>query len=164
MHTASELTPIATAAFTYHGASITLTAPNGAALLEDLARFSVGTKADTPAPAKDKAEGKPKAVEKAAAPAASAEPAPSPAPAPAAAAKESAPADKPKADAVDYPTLQKAVFALAGKGTEGRAAAGELAQSFSVKTFKELAPEKWGAALVAVNAKIAEFETADAVA
>lgn len=119
---------------------------------------ALGTTRDAaPAPAK------PKAVEKAAAPAASEAPAQSPAPAPGAAAKESAPAE-PKAPSVDYPTLQKAVFALAGKGTEGRAAAGELAQSFGVKTFKELAPEKWGAALVAVNAKIAEFETADAVA
>lgn len=62
--------------------------------------------------------------------------------------------DKPK---VDYPTLQKAVFALAGKSREAAAA---VAASFEVKTFKELKEEQWGDALDAVNAKIAELEAA----
>lgn len=56
-------------------------------------------------------------------------------------------------ESVDYPTLQKAVFALAGKSRE---AAGAVAASFGVKTFKELPEDKWGAALVAVNAALAE--------
>lgn len=58
---------------------------------------------------------------------------------------------------VDYPTLQKAVFALAGKSREAAAA---VAASMGVKTFKELAEGKWAEALVAVNAKLAELEAA----
>lgn len=72
-------------------------------------------------------------------------PAPQPSTAPAAAASS--------ASEVDYPTLQKAVFALAGKSREAAAA---VAASFGVKTFKELDASKWGDALAAVNAKIAE--------
>jgi outer membrane biosynthesis protein TonB len=53
---------------------------------------------------------------------------------------------------VDYPTLQKAVFALAGKS---RAAASEVVASFGVKTFKDLDQSKWGDALAAVNEKLA---------
>ena len=56
--------------------------------------------------------------------------------------------------AIDYPTLQKAVFALAGKS---RDAASAVAASFGVKTFKELPADKWADALAAVNAKIAEL-------
>jgi hypothetical protein len=59
---------------------------------------------------------------------------------------------KPSAS-VDYPTLQKAVFALAGKSRES---AGAVAASFGVKTFKELPEAKWADALVAVNAALAE--------
>lgn len=58
---------------------------------------------------------------------------------------------------VEYPVLQKAVFALAGKNREAAAA---VASSFGVKTFKELDATKWGDALVAVNAKLAELEAA----
>ncbi len=58
---------------------------------------------------------------------------------------------------VEYPVLQKAVFALAGKSRE--AAAG-VAGSFGVKTFKELPQDKWADALAAVNAKLAELEAA----
>lgn len=58
---------------------------------------------------------------------------------------------------VEYPVLQKAVFALAGKSRE---AAGAVAASLGVKTFKDLAADKWGDALVAVNAKLAELEAA----
>lgn len=59
---------------------------------------------------------------------------------------------KPSAS-VDYPTLQKAVFALAGKSRDAAAA---VAASFSVKTFKELPEAKWADALTAVNAALAE--------
>jgi hypothetical protein len=58
------------------------------------------------------------------------------------------------AEPVDYPTLQKAVFTLAGKSREAAAA---VATGFGVKTFKELDSAKWGEALAAVNAKIAEL-------
>jgi hypothetical protein len=58
---------------------------------------------------------------------------------------------------VEYPVLQKAVFALAGKSRESAAA---VAASMGVKTFKELPADKWGDALVAVNAKLAELEAA----
>ncbi len=58
---------------------------------------------------------------------------------------------------VEYAVLQKAVFTLAGKSRE---AAGAVAQSFGVKTFKELPEAKWAAALAAVQAKTAELEAA----
>lgn len=58
---------------------------------------------------------------------------------------------------VEYPVLQKAVFALAGKNREAAAA---VASSFGVKTFKELDADKWADALVAVNDKLAELEAA----
>lgn len=61
------------------------------------------------------------------------------------------------ASSVDYPTLQKAVFALAGKSRESAAA---VAASFGVKTFKELPQDKWGEALGAVQEKLAELESA----
>lgn len=55
--------------------------------------------------------------------------------------------EKPSAS-VDYPTLQKAVFALAGKSRDAAAA---VAASFGVKTFKELPEAKWAEALAAVQ-------------
>lgn len=55
---------------------------------------------------------------------------------------------------VEYPVLQKAVFALAGKSREAAAA---VAASFGVKTFKELPEAKWADALAAVQAKTAEL-------
>lgn len=58
---------------------------------------------------------------------------------------------------VDYPTLQKAVFALAGKSRDAAAA---VAKSFGVKTFKELGQDQWAEALGAVNEKLAELEAA----
>ena len=58
---------------------------------------------------------------------------------------------------VEYPVLQKAVFALAGKSRE---AAASVAAGFGVKTFKELPAEQWAAALASVNAKLAELEAA----
>lgn len=61
------------------------------------------------------------------------------------------------ASSVDYPTLQKAVFALAGKSREAAAA---VAASMGVKTFKDLPEAKWADALAAVNAKLAELEAA----
>lgn len=58
---------------------------------------------------------------------------------------------------VDYPTLQKAVFALAGKSRDAAAA---VAASMGVKTFKELGQDKWAEALAAVTDKLAELEAA----
>lgn len=63
----------------------------------------------------------------------------------------------PAASSVDYATLQKAVFALAGKSRE---AAASVAASFGVKTFKDLDASKWGEALGAVQEKLAELENA----
>lgn len=76
-------------------------------------------------------------------------------PAPATTAAE--PASEVKPAAIDYPTLQKAVFALANKS---RDAAGEVASSLGVKTFKELDASRWGEALAAVNTKLASLESA----
>lgn len=56
-------------------------------------------------------------------------------------------------ESVEYPVLQKAVFALASKSREKAAA---VAASFGVKTFKELSEDKWFAALTAVNAALEE--------
>jgi len=78
-------------------------------------------------------------------------PAPVAAPAPATVEPEVAPAPAAAPAAVDYPTLQKAVFALAGKSRES---AGAVAASFGVKTFKELDQSKWADALAAVNAAL----------
>lgn len=69
---------------------------------------------------------------------------------------ETTAAPEPKVEnsaAIEYPVLQKAVFALAGKSREAAAA---VAASFGVKTFKELDASKWGDALTAVNAALAE--------
>lgn len=57
-----------------------------------------------------------------------------------------------QSSAVDYPTLQKAVFALAGKS---RASAAAVAKDFGVKTFKELPEAKWADALAAVTTALA---------
>lgn len=83
-------------------------------------------------------------------------PAATPATQPAADTAQTASSETPAAS-VDYPTLQKAVFALAGKSREAAAA---VAASMGVKTFKELPEDKWAGALVAVNAKLAELEAA----
>lgn len=74
-------------------------------------------------------------------------------------AQAQAAADAPAetAPSVDYLTLQKAVFTLAGKSREAAAA---VAASFGVKTFKDLPADKWADALAAVNAKLAELESA----
>ena len=63
---------------------------------------------------------------------------------------------KPSAS-VDYPTLQKAVFALAGKSRDAVVA---IAATFGAKTFKELPEAKWPEALAAVSGKLAELEVA----
>lgn len=70
-------------------------------------------------------------------------------------AQAAAAASAETAASVDYPTLQKAVFALAAKSREAAAA---IAQSFGVRTFRELPADKWADALTAVNAKLAEIE------
>lgn len=58
---------------------------------------------------------------------------------------------------VEYPVLQKAVFALAAKS---RDAASALVASFGVKTFKDLESERWAEALAAVKKKLEELEAA----
>lgn len=70
---------------------------------------------------------------------------------------------------IEYPVLQKAVFALAEvkldgetlPDTIGRRSVMALAASFKVKTFKELAPEHFAAALAAVVAKMEEIKQAE---
>jgi hypothetical protein len=121
---------------------VTLSFPDKAAMLAYFA--DTGT---TPAPV-EKVEA-PKPVK-------AAKPAATEATPPAVASAPATSSEKPS-DSVDYPTLQKAVFALAGKSRE---AAGTVAASLGVKTFKELAEDKWGEALAAVNAKLAELEAA----
>lgn len=74
--------------------------------------------------------------------------------APAAAPKPPAPKPADKPAAVEYPVLQKAVFELAGKSKDK---ALELLAQFQVKSFKDLAAEKYGEALAAVQAAIAEL-------
>lgn len=100
-------------------------------------------------------------VTKAAKPAAATEPPSDPKPvaelsAPVTPAASSASSSEPAT--IDYPTLQKAVFALAGKS---RDAAASVAASMNVKTFKELGQDAWASALVAVNLKMVELETAE---
>ena len=60
----------------------------------------------------------------------------------------------PQPASVEYPVLQKAVFALAAKSREE---ATKLVATFNVKTFKDLDPSRWAEALAAVNAKLAEL-------
>lgn len=96
-------------------------------------------------PGKTAAEKAPAAESVAAEPPASTAAAASPAPAPA------------PAPAVEYTVLQKAVFTLAGKSREAAAA---VAASFGVKTFRDIPADKWADALAAVNAKLAELESA----
>jgi hypothetical protein len=103
----------------------------------------VGSPEPEPAPA-------PKAAK-----AAKAAPAPVAQPEPAQAAEPAAPAAEPAPATIEYAVLQKAVFALAGKSRDAAAA---VAQSFGVKTFKELDPTKWADALEAVNERIAIIE------
>jgi hypothetical protein len=86
--------------------------------------------------------------------------APAPKPAAAAAAAPKPPkAEKPAAPkaaepaAVDYPTLQKAVFALAAKN---KPRVLELLQELRVGSFKELPPEAYADALKRVEAAAAE--------
>jgi len=124
-----------------------------AALLEIPASVLVSTpapaKAETPKPAATP----PAAGTKAAKPAPATESPsdPKPAAAPTAPAPVAAPSAS-SAASVDYPTLQKAVFALAGKSREAAAA---VAASLGVKTFKELPEGKWAEALAAVNTALA---------
>lgn len=56
---------------------------------------------------------------------------------------------------IEYATLQKAVLTLAGKSREAAAA---IAASFGVKTFKDLAQDRWADALEAVNERLAIVE------
>lgn len=65
------------------------------------------------------------------------------------------------ADKVEYAALQKATVSLA---LRSRAAATEVVSAFGVNTFKDLDPARWAEALNAVNAKLAELDSADEVA
>ncbi len=125
---------------------VTLNFPDQAALLAFFAKPTMEVEAP-------KAEA-PKTVSKVpkiTVPAPSAVETPSPSSSSTVAAADTTSSEKPSAS-VDYPTLQKAVFALAGKSRES---AGAVAASFGVKTFKELPEAKWGEALAAVNAALA---------
>ena len=99
---------------------------------------------------RDAPAGKAKAEKPAAAPA----PVVAPAKPTAATASTAAPA----ADGVEYSVLQAAVFKLAGKGDEAKAAAKAIAVGLGVGSFKELPVEKRADALGLVNAKIAELD------
>ena len=59
--------------------------------------------------------------------------------------------------AVDYPTLQKAVAKLFAKDAKAPV---QIAKDLGFDTFKAMPADKWGAALDAVNAKLAELEIA----
>lgn len=65
--------------------------------------------------------------------------------------------ESPAKDALDYPTLQKAMFALAGKSRE---AAGAVVATLGVASLKVLDQSRWPEALAAINAKMAELEAA----
>lgn len=128
------------------------------ALLEIPESVLVGTAPvpEAEAPKSRKAAATPAAVEtKAAKPEPAVEspsdpkPAAEPTPAPVVETKSST------ASSVDYSTLQKAVFTLAGKSREAAAA---VAQSFGVKTFKDLPADKWADALEAVQERLAIVE------
>lgn len=93
------------------------------------------------------------------APAVSAAPAPTPAASPSQAA--AAPAT---AKGVDYPTLQKAVFELAGladkKGLD-KSVVLDIAKAHGGDNFKGLKPDTYAAALADVQSKIAEVSAAE---
>lgn len=145
---------------------VTLSFPTQVALLEFFAhklRAEAADRRDVTADEKaavlteapPKPAGKPKAEK----PAASA---PAAAPSePTAAAPAPAPAEKPAKSSVDYPTLQKAVFALAGEvqkqGLDPKAIVLGIAAKHGAPTFKELPAETWAAALADVKAKLAEI-------
>jgi hypothetical protein len=81
--------------------------------------------------------------------------------APAAASAETVPPASTAAEAaptIDYALLKAAVFELSGKNQPKLA---EIAASFGVKTFKDLAPAKWADALVAVKGALAPAAVED---
>ena len=145
---------------------VTLNFPDQAALVAfftgassaPLPATEAETVAEALAPAAEKPARAPKPP-KAEKPATETQPSPSAAPA-AEPSTVSSPAAAPAASDVDYPTLQKAVFGLAGLSRE---AAGACAASLGVKTFKELPAERWAEALAAVK-KATDELTAEAVA
>jgi hypothetical protein len=61
------------------------------------------------------------------------------------------------ADAVDYPTLQKAVAKLFAKDAKAPV---QIAKDLNFDTFKAMPADAWGKALDAVNSKLAELEIA----
>ncbi len=68
-----------------------------------------------------------------------------------------APKVQPSAPALDYPTLQKAVFELAATPA-GREAAIALCKELGVATFKDLPADRWPAALDLVKARTEELK------
>ncbi len=130
---------------------VTLNVPDQAALVQFF------TSVSAPAPVKVEA---PKPVPTPAAPATVTKTAKATAPVAPATESPSDPKPEPEATtssakpsaSVDYPTLQKAVFALAGKSRESAAA---VAASMGVKTFKELPEARWAEAQAAVNEALA---------
>jgi hypothetical protein len=62
------------------------------------------------------------------------------------------------APTIDYALLKAAVFELSGKNQPKLA---EIAASFGVKTFKDLAPAKWADALAAVKAALSPAAVED---
>ena len=152
--------PAAVAAFLFEGSvNIQLTAPSAAELRAQLALFGIGTlqsaggvsaaekaavlgNAEKPKPTKAKVE--------------AAAPAPAPADTP-----PSADTGKTDAPALEYQTLYQAVVKLAAVPETGRATCAKLLAKFCVKTFKDLAADRWQEALDAVNAELnAETEVA----
>lgn len=130
---------------------VTLSFPDQAALVQFFTSVSAPAPVKVEAPKPAPTPAAPATVTKAAkvtAPAAPAAESPSdPKPEPEATTSSA----KPSAS-VDYPTLQKAVFALAGKSRDKAAA---VAATLGVKTFKELPESKWAEALAAVNESLA---------
>lgn len=135
---------------------ITLEFPNMDQAIEALSKMK-SADGKSPAPATVEKVEAPKPVKPAATPAAAkSTPAPATTAAATASPSETGPAP---ASSVDYPTLQKAVFALAGKSRESAAA---VAQSFGVKTFKELPEARWTEALAAVKTAMADLTKPEA--
>lgn len=130
---------------------VTLTFASEDELVAYFARDKAGKPAQAPAPAPGPATAKADAAPKktAAAKTPAAQSAETPAPASTAATSD----PETETPAVDYPTLQKAVFALANaKGRD--AVIGLMKDTFNVGSAKELKPEQWAPALAAVNAAL----------
>lgn len=149
MNTASASLSHADACFTFNGATINLMAESAEALIADLAKF--GITGPTPATATKPAAEKPKAEQTAT-------------------GKVETPKDEKKPevakDKVDYPTLQKSVFELAGlvqkKGLDSTDHVLAIAVKHGAPNFKGLTADVYAAALADVKAKIVEVAALEA--